>query len=106
MLDRETKREIAQVVNEAIRNALKPYNEEWVTEQELCKRIHLFTPGIMRRCRAYLPQTVATYRDNLGVHETRRVYGLHAIQEMILNDDLDFARPDRAVYRISKKTKK
>jgi hypothetical protein len=105
-IDKETKREIMAVVNAAVRDAVKDlmllYQEELVTEEELCKRIQMFTRSGMKDYGKFLPQASATYEDNNGRHETRTVYGLHAIQQMIANNDLDFTRPDRVVYRASK----
>ena len=102
MIDERTRQQIAAAVSEAVRNTMLAYQEEWVTEKELCKRIQFFTPNVLRACKGYLPQTAATYKDGKGIHETRRVYGLHAIQQMILKGDLDFTRKDRVVYRPSK----
>lgn len=102
MIDERTRIQIAKAVSETINNVMLAYQEEWVTEKELCKRIQFFTPNVLRACKDYLPQTAATYEDGRGIHETRRVYGLHAIQQMILKGDLDFTKKDRVVYRPSK----
>ncbi len=106
MIDKETKREIVHVVNMAVREAMKEmmllYQEELVTEDELCKRIQIFTRSGMRDYGKYLPQATSRYKDARGaVHDTRTGYRLHAIQKMILDGDLDFTRPDRVVYRKS-----
>lgn len=105
MIDERTRQQIAAAVSQELRTIMLGYQEEWVTEQELCKRIQLFTPNVLKYCRNYLPQTQATYEDKKGVHETRTVYGLHAIQEMIMKRDLDFTKKDRVVYRPSKARK-
>ena len=102
MIDERTRIQIAKAVSETISTVMLAYQEEWVTETELRKRIQIFTPGFMKFNGKFLPQAKATYQDNNGIHETRTVYGLHAIQQMILNGDLDFTRKDRVVYRSSK----
>lgn len=102
MIDERTRQQIAAAVSQELRTIMLGYQEEWVTEPELRKRIQMFTPGFMKFNGKFLPQASATYQDNNGVHETRTVYGLHAIQQMIKNNDLDFTRPDRVVYRASK----
>lgn len=102
MLDKVLEQTIIATVREAAQAVMLSYNEEWVTESELRKKIQMFTTNFMRDNAKYLPQKSAIYEDKNGVHETRIVYGLHAIQRMILNDDLDFTRPDRVVYRKSK----
>ena len=107
MIDKETKREIMAVVNAAVRNAVKElmllYQEELVTEKELCKRIQMFTRSGMKDYGKFLPQATGQYRDARGAkHDTRTCYRIHAIQQMIIDGDLDFTRPDRVVYRTSK----
>ena len=102
MLDKVLEQTIIATVREAAQAVVLTYNKEWVTESELRKKIQMFTPNFMRDNGKYLPQKSATYKDKNGVHETRIVYDLYAIQQMILNDDLDFTRPDRVVYRKSK----
>ena len=110
-IDKETKREIMAVVNAAVRDAVKElmllYQEELVTEEELCKRIQMFTRSGMKDYGKFLPQATGQYRDARGAeHDTRTCYRIHAIQQMILDGDLDFTRPDRVVYRASKGRKK
>lgn len=111
MIDKELKREIMHTVNVAVREAMKEmmlsYQEEWVSEDELCAKIQMFTRSGMRQYGKFLPQTCGRYTDSRGMeHDTRTVYGLHAIQQMILNGDLDFTRKDRCQYRTSQKRKK
>lgn len=102
MIDDRTRQQIAETVSQELRTIMMGYQEEWVTEGELRKRIQMFTPGFMKFNGKFLPQAKAIYEDNNGRHETRTVYGLHAIQQMIKNNDLDFTRKDRVVYRASK----
>ena len=111
MIDKETKREIMAVVNAAVRDAVKElmllYQEELVTEEELCKRIQMFTRSGMKDYGKFLPQATGQYMDARGAkHDTRTCSRIHAIQQMILDGDLDFTRPDRVVYRASKGRKK
>ena len=110
MIDKETKREIMATVNAAVREAVREmmlsFKEEWVSEDELYAKIQIFNPNVMNGCRDFLPQIQGRYRDRHGEHDTHVAYGLHAIQMMIQNDDLDFTRPDRVVYRKSSKRKK
>lgn len=102
MLDKVLEQTIIATVREAAQATMLSYHEEWVTEAELRKKIQMFTPSFMKQNAKFLPQACATYQDKYGVHETRVVYALHAIQKMILDNDLDFTRPDRVVYRASK----
>ena len=105
MIDERTRQQVAAAVSQELRTIMLGYQEEWVTEGELRKRIQMFTPAFMKHNGKFLPQASATYQDNNGVHETRTVYGLHAIQQMIANNDLDFTKKDRVVYRPSKARK-
>ena len=110
-IDKETKREIIAVVNAAVRDAMKDmmllYQEELVSEEELCKRIQMFTRSGMKDYGKFLPQAQGKYQDGRGAeHDTRTCYRLHAIQQMIIDNDLDFTRPDRVVYKVSKTRKK
>ena len=80
------------------------YQEEIVSEEELCKRIQIFTRSGLRDYGKFLPQAAGRYQDGRGAeHNTRTGYRLHAIQQMILDGDLDFTRQDRVVYRETKR---
>lgn len=107
MIDKELRREITNIVNTAVRDAMKEimlrYQEEIVSEEELRKRISIFTPSFMRDNAKFLPQAACLYLDGRGAeHETHTGYRFHAIMQMIIDDDLDFTRPDRVEYRQSR----
>lgn len=110
MIDKETKREIVATVwaafQELKKEILISYEEEILTEAELCKRIQILTPSVMRACRDFLPQAKLKYRDHHGEHESHVGFKLHATLQMIDNNDLDFTRQDRVVYKVSKTRKK
>lgn len=112
-LTKELERMIVHTVNNAVWKAMEQimlnFQEEWVTEEELCRQFQMFNKTTMKHYSMFLPQKEARYRDSNGVHTTRTTYGKYAIQLMVMNDDLDFTRSDRVVYRKSngrKKTKK
>ena len=94
---------ITATVNEAVRAAQVPMSEEWISEEELLRQFQMFSKSGLKDYGKYLPQAKFTYRDRHGVvHETHVAYGKHAINAMIANNDLDFTRKDRVVYRASK----
>lgn len=109
-LTKELERMIIHTVNNAVWKAMEQimlnFHEEWVTEEELCRQFQMFNKNTMKHYSMFLPQKEARYRDSNGEHSTRTTYGKYAIQMMVMNDDLDFTRPDRVVYRKSKGRKK
>lgn len=98
---------ITATVDAAVKAAQNPKEEEWISEAELLRQFQMFSKSGLRDYGKFLPQAKFTYRDRHGVvHETHVAYGKHAINAMIANNDLDFTRKDRVVYRKSSKKKK
>lgn len=103
MITKEDMRMITATVNAAVKTAQTPMDEEWISEAELLKQFQMFSKSGLKDYGKFLPQARFAYRDRHGVlRETHVAYGKHAINTMIANNDLDFTRKDRVVYRASK----
>ena len=91
MLDKELRREIAHVVNEAAREAYLIYNEEWISAKELCTQFQMIPKSWLKTNKHLLPQGTLRYRDKDGnLKETHPAFPKHRINQMILDGELDF----------------
>ena len=91
MIDKQTKQEIAQVVNQAAREAYLMYNEEWISARELCKQFQMIPKSWLKTHKHLLPQSSVRYTDKDGtIKETNPAFPKHRINQMILDGKLDF----------------
>ena len=91
MIDKQTKQEIAQVVNQAAREAYLMYNEEWISAKELCKQFQMIPKSWLKTHKHLLPQSSVRYTDKDGtIKETNPAFPKHRINQMILDGKLDF----------------
>ena len=92
MLDKQTKREIAQVVNDAIQRALEKADDRWITGAELCNQFQCFTPSWLKIYGKYLTRTQIIMVDEDGneQHSKTWVYPQRKIQRMIAENKLKF----------------
>jgi hypothetical protein len=83
-IDKITRTALLKVVDDAMREKMEMYNEEWVSGKELSHRIAAFTSGWMKLYGRSLPRTQVVVRDENNVeHQTGWVYPLHKIQGMM-----------------------
>lgn len=95
MIDKQTKQEIAQVVNQASREAYLMYNEEWISAKELCKQFQMIPKSWLKTHKHLLPQSSVRYTDKDGtIKETNPAFPKHRINQMILDGKLDFTTPE------------
>ena len=100
-MDSQLKREIAQVVNEAARQAYLLYNEEWISGKELCKQFQMIPKSWLKTHKHLLPQSSVRYTDKDGtIKETNPAFPKHRINQMIMEGKLDFTRQE-CQYRAS-----
>lgn len=91
MLDKQTKREIAQVVNDAIQRAFEKADERWVSGKELSDQCQMFSPTWLKTNGHLLPRTQAVVIDENGKeHTTGWVYPLRKILHMIADNKIQF----------------
>ena len=91
MIDKQTKQEIAQVVNQAAREAYLMYNEVWISAKELCKQFQMIPKSWLKTHKLLLPQSSVRYTDKDGtIKETNPAFPKHRINQMILDGKLDF----------------
>ena len=101
MIDKQTKLEIAQIINQAARDSYLIYNEVWISGKELCKQFQMIPKSWLKTHKHLLPQSSVVYRDDKGnVKSTNPAYPKHRINQMILEGKLDFT--ERCEYRASK----
>lgn len=95
MIDKQTKQEIAQAVNQAAREAYLMYNEEWISAKELCKQFQMIPKSWLKTHKHLLPQSSVRYTDKDGtIKETNPAFPKHRINQMILDGKLDFTTPE------------
>ncbi len=78
-VDRETREAIVGVIMEA--NEM--YNEVYLSPQELCKQISMFTPDWLKKYGWKLPRERVGVTDGDSKRYSRWGYPLHRIQRMI-----------------------
>jgi len=105
-LDKETRRELAELVGSAIASAKQAQNERYVTGERLCEMFQMFTPSRLKTWGKTMPRIKATFIDETGNStHTGWAYNVAAIQKMIDRNELVFVmKPkDECVYKPSKK---
>lgn len=101
MIDKQTRLELAQIINQAARESYLIYNEEWITGKELCKQFQMIPKSWLKTHKHLLPQSSVVYRDADGtIKSTNPAYPKHRINQMILEGKLDFS--EQCQYRSSK----
>lgn len=78
---------IAEVKN-AMSEVLESSQEEWLTGDELGRRIQFFTKSWLKTYGQLLPRERVTVDDVEGTHRTGWCYPLHRIQRMIADGKL------------------
>ena len=105
-LDKETRRELAELVGSAIASAKQAQNERYVTGKRLCEMFQMFTPSRLKSWGETLPRIRATYVSEDGKSEQSGwAYNVAAIQKMIDRNELVFVMnpKDECVYKHCKK---
>lgn len=101
MIDKQTRLELAQIINQAARESYLIYNEEWITGKELCKQFQMIPKSWLKTHKHLLPQSSVVYRDADGtIKSTNPAYPKHRINQMILEGKLDFS--EQCEYRACK----
>lgn len=90
-MDKQTRMEIAQVVNEAIRDALEESDERWLSGHELCAKFQMFNEDFLKRYGKVLPRARASVTDKNGkTRFTGWAYPERKISRMIARDEINF----------------
>ena len=101
-MTKEDKRELAAVVNDAIRRAMEDADEKWLSAESLCDQFQCFSPSWLKRFGKHLNPTQAIVYDEDGTpHKTGWVYPMHKIQRMIRENKLVFYDKKKVEYRSS-----
>ena len=88
-MDRQLKAEILSTMKQAMAEANETCNEKWLTDEQLCEHIGVFTKRWLKDHGHLLPRTRAEWRDENGVgHNTSWIYPLHRIQRMITDGEI------------------
>ena len=88
-LDKETRMAVALAVRNAAREANEIYTEQWLTGDQLCKTIGLFTKEWLKRYGNKLPRECVRVKDENGVeHRTCWCYPLKKILRLIAEGQL------------------
>jgi len=107
-LDKEIRKELAELVGSAITAATRAQNERFVTGKRLCEMFQMFTPSRLKTWGETLPRIRATFISKDGESEqTGWAYNVREIQKMIDRNELVFMmKPkDECVYHASKRRK-
>jgi hypothetical protein len=88
-MDKHLKAEIVATVNQAMMEAHETYKEKWLTDEQLCDHIGVFTKRWLKDHGHLLPRTRAEWSDEKGVgHNTSWVYPLHRVQRMLADGEI------------------
>ena len=101
-IDKETKREIAAVVFDAVIRAFEGAEEKWMTADALCEQFQFLSPSWLKRHGKHLNPTRAIVIDKKGkTHQTGLAYPMHKIQRMIQENRMVFDETTKVQYRSS-----
>ena len=102
-MDKETRKELTELVGAAITAATRAQSERYVTGTRLCEMFQMFTPSRLKTWGRTMPRIRATFVGEDGTtEETGWAYNVKAIQEMIDRDELVFVMGEKkCVYRPS-----
>jgi hypothetical protein len=87
-MDRLLRAEIVATVQRAQEEANELYQERWLTDDQLCGHVSVFTKRWLKGHGHLLPRTRAEWIDDKGNHRTPWVYPLHKIQRMMASGDI------------------
>lgn len=74
-MDRQLRTQIVQEVRRAVVELTEAYDEQWLTEKQLCEQMGFFTAGWLRRYGDTLPREQVCVTDAEGVtHKTAWCY--------------------------------
>lgn len=93
VIDKQMRQEIAQIINQAARDAYLLYNEEWITGPQLCKQFQMIKRDWLKspEHKVLLHAKCMRYIDKNGnIRETNHTYPKHKIAMMVANGELDF----------------
>ena len=105
-MDKQTKLEIMQVVNDAVRRALEGAEERWLTRDQLIEHFGMLNAEWVRRYGKFLcPASAIVITKDGRTTITREAYPLHKINRMIQENRLcfDVAKENECIYKPSKK---
>ena len=79
-MDARLRAEVVATVSQA----MKTYNEKWVTAEKLCEHVGTLTPRFLQDHGEIFNRTRAEWQDKQGVLHTQSwLYPLHEILEMV-----------------------
>lgn len=102
-LDKQMRLEIAQIVNQAARDAYMIYNEQYISASELCKQFQMIKRDWLKNDanKMLLHAKRMRYKDKAGnIKEGNFAYPKHKIAIMVENGELDFT--ENCEYRPSR----
>lgn len=85
-IDKDTRNAIVAAINKATDDRMLMYQEEWVTSEELCKRLPMFSPDWVRHYGNQLPRERLEMENSQGdvcYVGKRWMYPLHRIMKDI-----------------------
>lgn len=84
-LDALTREAIQDAIQDAMAEAREQYDEVWLTADDLCSRLPMFTRDWLKRYGAKVPRERITYTDDATqtVRHSRWMYPLHRIERAI-----------------------
>ena len=68
-----------------VRQAMKTYNEKWVTDEVLCEHVGTLTPRWLKDHGQMFNRTRVEWDDKDGHHTQTWLYPLYEIKEWIMN---------------------
>lgn len=88
-LDKQTRDAIAMEAGKAVREAMEIYDEKWLSAEQLCEHISMFTKDWLKHYGHTIPRDRLEVVDIDGtVRCSRWAYPLHRIQRMLKNQEL------------------
>lgn len=108
-LDKEIRKELAEVIGSAIAAGRRSRDERFVTGKRLCEMYQMFTPSWVKTYGHLLPRIKAAVLDETTGERfhTGWAYNVAAIQKMIDRNELVFVMKEReCVYKASKRRTK
>ncbi len=89
-IDRQTRDAISQAISKGMMSRMETYEEVWVTGEQLCARMPMFSKEWLKRYGRLLPRERVELTDAAsGTHITTRfMYPLHKLQRMTVMGEL------------------
>ncbi len=84
-MDKQLKLEIIATVKKAVVDTNEVYEERWLTDDELCKYVGIFTKRWLRENGYLLPRMQVVWKDKKGVEHVAKqyLYPVHKILAMV-----------------------